>query len=59
MYEMGFSDLEMMLPNIFLSGISSIILYFVFVKYTPLNWIINGYNKSIINLKKKNKKKFK
>ena len=57
MYEMGFSDLEMMLPNIFLSGISSIILYFVFVKYTPLNWIINGYNKSIINLKKKNKKK--
>ena len=46
MYENGFDSLTMILPNIILSGLSSIIFYYIFIRYTPLNWFINGYKKS-------------
>ena len=52
MLEMGFNELEMILPNILLSGFSRILLYLIFARYTPLNWIINGYSKSKFSLKK-------
>ena len=44
--ENGFDSLTMILPNIILSGLSSIIFYYIFIRYTPLNWFINGYKKS-------------
>ena len=46
MYHAGFNDMQMMIPNIMLSGLSSLILYFIFIKYTPLNWFVNGYKHS-------------
>ena len=38
-------DLAVLL-NIFISLILSIALYFALIKYTPLNWIVNGYKNS-------------
>ena len=46
MYENGFDSLNMILPNIILSGLSSIVLYYIFIRYTPLSWFVNGYKKS-------------
>ena len=42
----GFSQSSVFILTIFLTFIVSTILYYAFVKYTPLNWIINGYRKS-------------
>ena len=28
-----------------------VVLYYVFIKFTPLNWLINGYSKSPLKLK--------
>ena len=46
LFEMDYNSSEIMLPNILVSGIVSIFSYILFVKYTPINWFINGYNKS-------------
>ena len=46
LFEMDYNSSEIMLPNILVSGIVSIFSYYLFVKYTPINWFINGYNKS-------------
>ena len=46
MYENGFDSLNMILPNIILSGLSSIVFYYIFIRYTPLSWFVNGYKKS-------------
>ena len=35
MYENGFDSLNMILPNIILSGLSSIVFYYIFIRYTP------------------------
>ena len=46
LFEMNYNSTEIMLPNILLSGIISVLSYYIFIKYTPLNWCINGYKKS-------------
>ena len=46
MYTNGFDSLNMILPNIILSGLSSIFFYYIFIRYTPLNWCVNGYKNS-------------
>ncbi len=46
LYRNGFTDLEMMIPNIIFSGTVCVLVYYALIKFTPLNWIINGYRKS-------------
>ncbi len=39
------------LINIVVSFILCIISYYIFIKYTPLNWVVNGYKKSWFKFK--------
>ena len=46
--EYELEPLQVFLINIVLTSIASLLIYFIFIKFTPLNWIINGYKKSWI-----------
>ena len=42
----GFSQTNVFILTILLTFSISVIIYYFFIKFTPLNWIINGYRKS-------------
>ena len=48
----GFGQSEVFLLTIPLTFGSCLICYYVFVKFTPLNWIVNGYKKSWFKIPK-------
>lgn len=50
-YVAGFNQLYIVLFSIISSFAISIIFYYLLIKFTPLNWLVNGYSKSIIKLK--------
>jgi len=43
----GMSILSMVIMNILLIPIITLLMNCIFVKYTPLSWLINGYDKSL------------
>lgn len=47
-YKAGFSQVNVFLLSIAFGFVSSVIMYYLFVKYTPLSWLINGYHKSYL-----------
>mgnify|MGYP001158688929 FL=1 len=48
----GFNQSEVFLMTIPLTFGSCLICYYIFVKFTPLNWIVNGYKKSWFKIPK-------
>ncbi|MBL41088.1 MAG: hypothetical protein CMM49_00340 [Rhodospirillaceae bacterium] len=50
-YKTGFSQINIFLFSITFGFLSSIILYYLLIKFTPLNWIVNGYSKSFFRFK--------
>ena len=50
-YHAGLSQIRSFLLTIIIGFIICVILYYVFIKFTPLNWLMNGYHKSFLKLK--------
>ena len=48
----GWNSLLAVIVNCLIAIAFSILLYYVFVKFTPLDWIFNGYKRSWLKLKK-------
>jgi glucan biosynthesis protein C len=51
LYLNGFSQIGNFSLTIIIGFIVCIFLYYIFIKFTPLNWLINGYHKSFLQLK--------
>ena len=52
-YEAGLSQISNFLLTIIIGFIVCVFLYYIFIKFTPLNWLLNGYHKSFFQLKLK------
>ena len=50
-YRVGLSQFSILPLAVITGFFVCVILYYVFIKYTPLNWLINGYSKSPLKLK--------
>ena len=50
-YHAGFSQISSFLLTIIIGFIVCVVLYYVFIKFTPMNWLMNGYHKSFLKLK--------
>ena len=50
-YHSGLNQFSIFILTIITGFIVCVILYYIFIKFTPLNWIINGYSKSPLKLK--------
>lgn len=53
LYEAGLSQISNFLLTIIIGFIVCVFLYYIFIKFTPLNWLLNGYHKSFFQLKLK------
>ena len=53
LYEAGLSQISNFLLTIIIGFIACVFLYYIFIKFTPLNWLLNGYHKSFFQLKLK------
>lgn len=50
-YHAGLSQLTILPLAVITGFFVCVILYYIFIKFTPLNWLINGYYKSPLKLK--------
>ena len=50
-YHLGLSQFSMLSLAVISGFFICVILYYVFIKFTPLNWLINGYSKSPLKIK--------
>ena len=50
-YRAGLSQPVIFVLTIIASFIVCVILYYILIKFTPLNWLINGYSKSPLKIK--------
>ena len=50
-YHVGLSQFSMLSLGVISGFLICVILYYVFIKFTPLNWLINGYSKSPLKIK--------
>ena len=50
-FNAGFSQATIFFLTIIIGFIICVILYYIFIKFTPLNWLLNGYHKSFLKLK--------
>ena len=50
-YHVGLNQFSIFILTIITGFIVCVILYYFFIKFTPLNWIINGYSKSPLKVK--------
>ena len=50
-YRVGLSQFSILPLAVITGFFVCVILYYVFIKFTPLNWIINGYSKSPLKVK--------
>ena len=53
LYEAGLSQISNFLLTIVIGFIVCIFLYYIFIKFTPVNWLLNGYQKSFFQFKLK------
>ena len=53
LYEAGLSQISNFLLTIIIGFIVCVFLYYIFIKFTPVNWLLNGYHKSFFQLKLK------
>jgi glucan biosynthesis protein C len=50
-YHAGLSQLSILPLAVITGFFVCVILYYIFIKFTPLNWLINGYSKSPLKIK--------
>ena len=50
-YHAGLSQFNILPFSVITGFIVCVILYYVLIKFTPLNWLINGYSKSPLKIK--------
>jgi hypothetical protein len=50
-YHAGLSQLTILPLAVITGFFVCVILYYIFIKFTPLNWLINGYSKSPLKIK--------
>ena len=50
-YHAGLSQLTILPLAVITGFFVCVILYYIFIKFTPLNWLINGYSKSSLKIK--------
>ena len=50
-YHAGLNQLSILPLAVITGFIICVILYYVFIKFTPINWLINGYSKSHLKVK--------
>ena len=53
LYEAGLSQISNFFLTIIIGFIVCVFLYYIFIKFTPVNWLLNGYHKSFFQLKLK------
>ena len=49
-YRAGLNQISIFLLTIISGFIICVVLYYVFIKFSPLNWILNGYSKSVLKI---------
>ena len=52
-YYAGMNQVSIFFLSIITGFIICVTLYYVFIKFTPLNWLIHGYHKSFLKFKLK------
>ena len=50
-YNAGLSQINILPLSVITAFTICVILYYIFIKFTPLNWLINGYSKSPLKFK--------
>ena len=50
LYKAGFDQVSVFFLTIITAFIVCVILYYIFIKFTPLNWLVNGYSKSFFKI---------
>ena len=50
LYKAGYSQIDIFILSIVFGFGVSVVLYYLLIKFTPLNWLINGYRKSSFQL---------
>ena len=50
-YNAGLSQINILPLSVITGFTICVILYYIFIKFTPLNWLINGYSKSPLKFK--------
>ena len=53
LYEAGLSQISNFFLTIIIGFLVCVFLYYIFIKFTPVNWLLNGYHKSFFQLKLK------
>ena len=53
LYEAGLSQISNFFLTIIIGFIVCVFLYYIFIKFTPVNWLLNGYHKSFFQVKLK------
>ena len=53
LHNWGLLPMQAVPVTIVASFVTCVLIYWVFIKFTPLNWIVNGYNKSWLQLPKR------
>ena len=56
-YQTGFSQVNVVIFSIFFGFLASVFLYYLLIKFTPLNWMVNGYAKSFLRFKARQQRK--
>tara|TARA_X000000950_G_C13848678_1_gene633509 strand:- start:215 stop:1369 length:1155 start_codon:yes stop_codon:yes gene_type:complete len=51
LYIFGLNQVSIFILSILIGFFVSVILYYVTIKFTPLNWLVNGYRKSFFKIK--------
>ena len=53
LYGAGLNQISIFSLTIIIGFIVCVFLYYIFIKFTPVNWLMNGYHKSFLQLKLK------
>jgi len=48
LFKAGYGQFNVILFSIVFGFVSSVVMYYLFVKFTPISWLINGYHKSYL-----------
>ncbi len=48
LFKAGYSQFNVILFSIVFGFVSSVVMYYLFVKFTPISWLINDYHKSYL-----------
>ncbi len=53
LYIIGLNQMSIFIVTILIGFFITVVLYYTTIKFTPINWLVNGYRKSFFKIKRK------